>query len=748
MKESITKFDLEAAFKALDEIDIPVAEKVKANRPALTEIFSRKSKFDALMEEYYDISSTAELDDAKEAREAEVAKAKLARIEKIVDLEADSPEDLLTSYVGKYIMQCPQCMTLFYKNPEDVVEAEDDPDTVNVNEVCQHCGNESGYTLIGKVGEAAPDEFAEEPSELEAEEIPELTTEEGTTEDDTSDEATDEANELGDLEALDLDLDLEPEEDEEKKEESFTSHIGETLVEELSEEADLDAKLEAHNEYIEYLRVAIAQEEKSLEKATNEQVKAAIQRNIDTFKADLEAALPDAVKDGGALPEEPVEETAEVPADMTAAEEVSAEESVQEESFAHTTENMTLTESIQEDTDLDISADEFEDLINSPEFNKPISDTAVRAMLNTEKETEEEPVKESISVYHCDDCGCDIEISDKDYTGKCPQCNEHHGFYKLEETLTEGGLLTLGKALGKKVKQAGKNLKDKVATAIDNIADNAKTHEEKADWLLANALEDYDKAKVNNKNELVPDESNQRFKAFVVIGYKNKYSNGKTITIAPSFNNKDLVIGKNGVQAKKKYKDAESIAKGWSMTQGNGPAFIYLAKSKDDNDAVFLCEYFKGELENDQLEKYFNVVKNHLKGAKLMAQGNMEEEEATEEEVTESIDTIMTDLDELKESTLETLISDSLIEAYGNVAGFRLIECAYADNKFTVDGTIYFTSGKTRKTAYIFNESYKTNDKISLCGLNEKLGLDKQFTLTGYANNRTFIAESFTFKKK
>ena len=54
MKESITKFDLESAFKALDEIEVPTADKVRANRPALTEIFSRKSKFDALMEEYYD----------------------------------------------------------------------------------------------------------------------------------------------------------------------------------------------------------------------------------------------------------------------------------------------------------------------------------------------------------------------------------------------------------------------------------------------------------------------------------------------------------------------------------------------------------------------------------------------------------------------------------------------------------------------------------------------------------------------
>ena len=60
---------------------------------------------------------------AQEEREAEVAKAKLARIEKIVDLDADSEEDLLPSYVGKVIIQCPQCMTLFYKNQEDIEAA-------------------------------------------------------------------------------------------------------------------------------------------------------------------------------------------------------------------------------------------------------------------------------------------------------------------------------------------------------------------------------------------------------------------------------------------------------------------------------------------------------------------------------------------------------------------------------------------------------------------------------------------------
>jgi hypothetical protein len=492
MKESITKFDLESAFKALDEIEIPKADKIRANKPALTEIFSRKTKFDALMEEYYDISSTAGLEDAKDARDAEIAQAKLARIEKIVDLEAESADELLTSYVGKLIMQCPQCMTLFYKNEEDIVASEEDPSTVNVNEVCQHCGNESGYSLIGKVGEAEP-EAVEEPAAEPVEGEVDLALE---TDGETPAEepVEDEFNFEDDLEEINLDLEEEPveEEEEEQKEESFTAADGQLLTEELADDKELDDKLAAHNEYIEYLRTAIAQEEEKLEKATNEQVKATLQRNIDAFKADLENALPEAVKDGSATEEVATDDVLEGSVEDTVPEEVEVEETEVTES---------LTEALREE----YSEDSFDQLLNSTEFNKPISDSEVRAMLKADDE--DEPKKEN-------------------------------------------------------------------------------------------------------------------------------------------------------------------------------------------------------------LDKYFDGV------------------------------------DELKEAALESMISSSLIEMYGNVAGFRLKDCSCIDNKFMVEGTIHFTSGNTRKTTYTFNEAFKKANKVTLYGLNEKLGNDKQFIITGYTEKKTFITESLKVAKK
>ena len=153
MKSKTTAFDFEMAFKTLNECEIPKTGHILPERDEY-ESMKKISKTDLLLEDYYELNDSKDVNDAIEQRAGEIAKAKLARIEKIVDLDAKTEEDLLPSYVGKFIIQCPQCLTLFYKSPEDIVPSEEDPLTVNVEEPCQHCGNTSGYSLIGKVAEA------------------------------------------------------------------------------------------------------------------------------------------------------------------------------------------------------------------------------------------------------------------------------------------------------------------------------------------------------------------------------------------------------------------------------------------------------------------------------------------------------------------------------------------------------------------------------------------------------------------
>lgn len=301
MKERVTKFDLENAFKALDEIAIPKVGKVRSNRPNLKESVKRVDRTSMLVEDYYDLYNREDVNELKEDREAEIASAKLAKIEKIVDLDAESPEDLQPTYVGKTIIQCPQCLTLFYKDPADIVVSEENPDMVNVDEVCQHCGNDSGYTVIGKVVEEEVPVDELPPEAIPAEDDNEA---ENTAEEDVP--MADEESAKGE-ESADLDLEAAPDESvEEAEEHEDEEEVQESVEEEKSEEREelneskdkeLDKKLALHNEYIDYLQKMIEQEEEALKNTENEEVKAAIQRRLDGFKEDLQAALPEAVKD-------------------------------------------------------------------------------------------------------------------------------------------------------------------------------------------------------------------------------------------------------------------------------------------------------------------------------------------------------------------------------------------------------------------------------------------------------------------
>lgn len=331
-KEQITRFNLEDAFKALDEIEVPKTKKgIQANKNDLVESFKdfRRSRTDLLMEDYYDLADSDDLEQAKADREAEVAKAKLAKIEKIVDLEAESEEDILPSYVGKMIIQCPQCMTLFYKDEADVVNSEENEKVVNVAEACQHCGNESGYNLIGKVEgvqeeELMPEDNIEDEAQLE----------EPVADDELSLEPVDEVDKTsGENAENEEELEAAPIEDEvetEEKVESLQTETSEILTEAV--DSELQTKLDAHNDYIKYLQEEIEKEEKALEEAKNNFIKEAIQRRLDALKADLDNALPEEVKNEVAQEEAPIEEVEEIEAPEEATEEtpVIEEEPIEE----------------------------------------------------------------------------------------------------------------------------------------------------------------------------------------------------------------------------------------------------------------------------------------------------------------------------------------------------------------------------------------------------------------------------------
>ena len=89
--------------------------------------------------------------------------------EEIIDVEAETCDDLQDNYIGKVIIECDCCHTRLYKDQEDLIlgSSEDGVELFNVDEECPVCHTTSGYRVIGKIEQYSNDAHKEEDAEQE-----------------------------------------------------------------------------------------------------------------------------------------------------------------------------------------------------------------------------------------------------------------------------------------------------------------------------------------------------------------------------------------------------------------------------------------------------------------------------------------------------------------------------------------------------------------------------------------------------
>ena len=721
-KESVQKFDLEAAFKALNEVEIPVVKGIRPNGENLQEKFNRKLVSDILVEDYFDVGDSNELEQAQEEREAEIAKAKLARIEKIVDLEAETEEDLLPSYVGKFIMQCPQCMMLFYKNEEDIEKSEENPEVVNLNEPCQHCGNSSGYTLVGKVDTVGEDEAAQYDAEdfsdeneldLNFDEEPVEETSGEETEEAEEDTATEEGNEE--------ELELAPIEDEEASEDSEEEEVKESLTEEIDK--DLDAKLKAHNDYIEYLKDMISKEETSLATAKNEFVKKSIQSRIDALRADLEAALPEALKDEVTAEELPTPEEA----DMGAAAENKEDTKEKKESLTEglrtwvcvfdgselgTVEAENEDDAYEQMIDIwpelpygkydgvaEVWPKDMDEALNKEDLEEdaPVG-TLKRKLAATElivKELKTYPLFSTLSTrtiqrvllpYYIENMGrADMSAQ------SVLEFFEYEGFatYVLDHF-----------------------------TTIDPLArkELLKADAQFMEIFMAYVTE-YD-LYTGNKDELGA--GTDAFDAAFEIAF----------ALNPDGTIDDADICRKTIQTFGLMYVAGKFDKALVVES--------LTEDTDNLDALLDSEEFKKPISDKEIEnikaKYESIEEDVAPGAEsVMMMRNI-------------VDT-WESVEDLDDETFNKLTESYLTEVYSNVKSFEATGCDLKDNKLVVEGIITFKSGKTKPTTFVYEAKETSDKKVILEGLNEDFTSEKAFTLNCKVDTENcLIVESLNYK--
>ena len=513
--------------------------------------------------------------------------------------------------------------------------------------------------------------------------------------------------------------------------ENESEHKSETLT--LNEEVDkdLDEKLKAHNDYIAYLQQMIKQEEEALKKAENDEIKAAIQRRLDAFNADLEAALPDAVK-----AEVSVEDIAEEPVEETA-EEKAEEEKVEE----------------------------------------PAEETA------EEKAEEEAPVDEALTEETKE---CKVVLSDKPekevFTGTKEECEKIIEKNKETKAAKEHGLKIVEPAADENKAEEKSALKESVESEIDSIiaswgVKESLTEEGDLDRLLDSdefktpvseeeidaARREVEKESLEEKcgKQKITEESDSEITAII-----NSWKDAPEAPVEEACEGKECESKEECDDCLKEEKEDE--AKETDSSEDSEEACFTAEEVKEvaTDVAQSLATPVEDEEEAEkQAEEISEVVDEKVDKAIEEKAEEVDEDEAEEDETeeadeegksddeeskeeTEEPEFNEDDIDELDECSLNKHIDEYLKEVYSNVKSYKTTDCSLKEGKLIVEGKISFNSGKEKLTMFEFLPTY-CEGKLFFEGYNKDFSEDKAFTLNCSINeSKTLITENFGYKYK
>ena len=493
--------------------------------------------------------------------------------------------------------------------------------------------------------------------------------------------------------------------------ENESEHKSENLT--LNEEVDkdLDEKLKAHNDYIAYLQQMIKQEEEALKKAENDEIKAAIQRRLDAFTADLEAALPDAVKAEAPVEEEKVEEPKEETVEEKAEEEAPVDEALTEE----TKECKVVLADKPEKEVFTGTKEECEKIIEKNKETKTAKEHGLRIVepAADENKTEEKAaLKESVE-SEIDSIiaswGVNESLTEESNLDRLLDSDEFKTPVSEEEidaARREVAEESLEEKCGKQ--KITEESDSEIAAIIDSWEDTPEVPvEESCEGLEYESKEECDdclKEEKEDESEVEEDDDDSEEVCFTAEEVKEVATDVAQSLATPVEDEEE----------------AEEQAK-------------EIAEVVDEKVDEAIEEKIE-EADEDEIEE-----------------AGAEEDESDDEESEEEIEEPEfneDDIDELDEDSLNKHIDEYLKEVYSNVKSYETTDCMLKEGKLIVEGKISFNSGKEKLTMFEFLPVY-CEGNLFFEGYNKDFSRDKAFTLNCSINeSKTLITESFGYKYK
>lgn len=123
-------------------------------------------KLSLLNEDDFDL--TADIDKVDELQSFVADDVEEIPEEPVIDVNAESEDELADNYVGKVIIECECCHTRLYKEESEVI-IDEETGLANIDEACPVCNNTLGYSVIGKIEKFDDDNIEDEEDEEEIE---------------------------------------------------------------------------------------------------------------------------------------------------------------------------------------------------------------------------------------------------------------------------------------------------------------------------------------------------------------------------------------------------------------------------------------------------------------------------------------------------------------------------------------------------------------------------------------------------
>lgn len=124
-----------------------------------------------------------------------------------------------------------------------------------------------------------------------------------------------------------------------------------------------------------------------------------------------------------------------------------------------------------------------------------------------------------------------------------------------------------------------------------------------------------------------------------------------------------------------------------------------------------------------------------------------DEVKAEIEAKSEDDDYVDLDVDEFEEEDFDKLGEGYLKKVYENVNSYKTSSVKMDGNKLIIEGVINFTSGKNKKTSFMFESKTVKGNKVKFIGENAQITKGKKaFRLEGTLNDKKFIGESLSYR--